>query len=404
MPSLSGFIRKSPAARLRHFFEARHVPSPVDFDWTSEGTDLVRSVAALMDALPDRQQDQVKAEFELLASLSDDHGMTAAVQICGGQDIDLEGSEGVEDVLLKLATEFPEMIDRVNAQTSMMRRHGGKQWARFQFPDDGKSWELDQQSARDGFLEDVVDILELPAHRKREADWYNTVRTDPKTGREVKLTHATVYVEEHAQSELAFGESSLERQTVRKVVEVGLFCDPNERMIEICAKGGKKLRDQYLKSFTKNFAPASEAPIEVPRRDVLLDTLRQAPEFVTEPSDLIDRVEVSSLSFRSPDGGFARIEKRGEDETIYQYLDRQFGPASPLRTGGWQVLSATLRIMLVATEGKRARTMTVTLTAPNTTTLPNKTDADRQFVFGLLERWILLAPAPTHEDLFEVVE
>ena len=68
------------------------------------------------------------------------------------------------------------------------------------------------------------------------------------------------------------------------------------------------------------------------------------------------------------------------------------------------MIAATLRIMLEARDGKGKRTMTVNLSAPNTTTLPNKTERDRQFVFELLERWHLLAPPPSKVDLLEVVE
>ncbi len=406
MASFSGFIRKSPSQRLRQFFAARGVDAPAEFDWTSEGrgTALVRSIEELLAELPDRQQDAVKAELDHLASIADETGMTGAVQVCAGQGIVLEGLEGVQDVLLMLATQYPRMIDRVTVQTSLMRRNGGRQWARFQFPDDGKPWILEQSSARDAFLNETVAILELPEHRKREADWYQSVRFDPVTGSESTLTQATIYVEEHAQSELAFGEESLERRTVQKVLEVGIACDPKERVVEICAKGGKKLRDEYLQSFASHFAPHSEAPVEVPRRDVQLDMLRKAPEFETEPADGIEQVEVSSLSFRSSDGGFVRVEKRGEDETLYHFLARRFGQASPLRAGGWQILAATLRIMLEARDGKSKRTLTVTLSVPNTTSLPNKTEKDRQFVFDLLERWKLLAPPPTAADLFEVVE
>lgn len=403
MASFSGFIRKSPSARLARFLEARSVQPPEGFDWTSEGrgTALVRSIEGLVAELPDARQDAVKAELELLASLADDSGMTGAVQVCAGQGIDLEGLEGVQDILLMLATRHPRMIDRVNVQASLMRRHGGRQWARFQFPDDGKPWVLDQESARDGFLGDTVEILNLPGHRKREADWYQSIRIDPVTGAETELTQATIYVEERAQSELAFGEESLERQTVQKVLEVGIACDPIERIVEICAKGGQKQRDKYLRSFAENFAPQSEAPVEVPRREVLLDVLRQSPKLEVVPADSIDRVEVSSLSFRSADGGFLRVEKRGEDESLYQFLDRRFGASSPLRAGAWQIVVATLRIFLVPHDGKGKRTLTVTLSIPNVTTLPNKTETDRQFVYKLLERWKLIAPMPATAALFE---
>lgn len=406
MASFSAFVRKSPSERLRVFLENRGVRAPVDFNWAREGrgTALVRSIEELLQELPDLQQDAVKAELELLGELADDNGMTGAIEVCAGKDIDLEGLEGVEDVLLLLATQHPKMIDRVRAQASLLQRTGGKQWARFQFPNDGKPWALDEQCARDGFLKETVHILKLPDHRKREADWFYSVRVDPATGSETRLTQATIYIEEHAKSELAFGEKSLERQTVQKVLEVGVACDPKERIVEICAKGGHKTRDKHLQSFSKHFAPDSDPPVEIPRRNVQLEVLRHAPELSTEPADGIERVEVSSLSFRSADGGFVRSEKRGDGETLHDFLERRFGSFSPLRAGGWKILSATLRIMIAPVDGKKGRVLTVTLSLPNTTSVPNKTEVERQFVYRLLERWKILAPPPSKADLFEVIE
>ncbi len=394
MVSFSGFIRKSPSDRLKTCLEARGIKAPDNFDWTSEGrgTALVRSIEALLEDMPDTQQDAVKAELEFLATLANDDGLTGAAQVCAGEGIDLEGMEGVEDVLLMLATQHRRMIDRVQVQASLLHRTGGRQWARFQFPDDGKPWALDSQSARDGFLTETVKILKLPAHRRSESDWFQSMRNDPATGGQIELTQATIYVEDRAESELAFREGSLERQTVQKVLEVGIACDPKERIVEICAKGGTKVRDQYLKTFAKHFAPDSEPPVEVPRRDVRLESLRSDPELVTVPADQIDYVEVSSLSFRSSEGAFLMIEKRGDDETLYQFLDRRFGTASPLRSCGWQVVAATLRITKIPHDDKKGRVLTVTLRVPNTTSVPNKTEKERKFVFGLLERWDLLAP------------
>lgn len=407
MASFSAFIRKSPSARLRAFLEARGVHAADDFDWNSDGrgTAFVRSIEALIEGMPDRQQDTVKAELELLAELSSENGMNGVEHVCAGEGIDLEGIEGVEDALLMLATQWDRIIiDRIQVQASYLHKNGGKQWARFQFPDDGKPWALDQKSAQDEFLAETVEILKLPAHRKREADWFHPIRVDPATGEGVKLTQATIYVEDRAESELAFGENSLERQTVQKVLEVGVVCDPEERIVEICAKGGHKVRDQYLKSFAKHFAPQSEPPVQVPRRNVRLGVLRSAPELVIVPADGIERVEVSSLSFRSSDGAFLMAEKRGEDETLYQLLKRRFGAASPLQARGWHIVAATLRIFKAPRDGKKGHVLTVTLRTPNTTSVPNKTEAERTFVVGLLERWELLAPPPTKAELFEVIE
>lgn len=404
MASFSGFIRKSPDARLASFLDAKGVHAPDDFNWQSEGrgTALVNDITSLIADLPDLEQDRVKAELDHLASLATPQAMIAAEQICSAQRIDLEGLQGIQDLLLMLAIDDPKILERVAVQTSLMQRTGGKNWSAFQFEDDGKPWALSDDAARAGFVADAIAILELPEHRKREADWYTSIRVHPITGEETEIVQATIYVEASAESELIFGPSEgLERQVVQRVLEVGIACNAKERIVEICARGGKKMRDEYASSFSKHFAPQSAPPVETPRRDVLLDNLRSHPSFPTEPADGVAKVEVSSLEFYSIGGGFARFEHRSDNETIYQFLERQFGGRSPIHAAGWTIIGATLRVLQEPQEGKRAKTLTVTLRSPNTTTIPNKTDAERQFMVTLLDRWKLIAPRPEPFDVIE---
>lgn len=404
MASYSGFIRRSPSAGLAKFFKIRNVDIPDGFNWQSDGrgTALVKELNALIDELPALKQDRTKAELDHLSSLANQNGMLSAEQICAAQDIDLEGVEGVEDVLLMLAVQYPKALERVAVQASLISRTGGKNWSAFQFDDDGKPWALGDEVARAAFVSDAIAILELPDHRKREADWYTTVRVDPLTGEETEIVQATIYVEDRAESELTFGSSEgLERKVFQRVLEVGIACNSADRIVEICAKGGKKVRDQYAQSFSKHFAPQSEPPVEAPRRDVMLERLRSRPDFLIEPADGIERVEISSLDFFATGGGFARFERKGDDESIYHFLGRQFGDKSPLKAAGWMITGATLRVVMAVQGGKRRKTLTITLRTPNTTTIPNKTELDRQFVLGLLERWKLIAPPQQDYDVIE---
>ncbi|MEM7520001.1 MAG: hypothetical protein AAF307_03090 [Pseudomonadota bacterium] len=166
--------------------------------------------------------------------------MISAEQVCPVVGIDLEGFEGVQDVVLMLALDHPQVFERVAIQASLNRRTGGKHWLAFQFDDDGKAWDLDDEAAHAAFVADAVAILNLPDHRKREADWYRGLRHHPITGEETEIVQATIYVADRAASELTFGASEgLERQVLQRVLELGIACNPAERVVEICAAGGK---------------------------------------------------------------------------------------------------------------------------------------------------------------------
>lgn len=380
------------------------MPAPADFNWKSKGrgTDFLDSLKGLIAGLPAKLQDDVKAEIDLLATLSDKVGLIAAEQVCMGEDVDIEDLNGIQDILLFLAIEYPNLVDRIDVQASMSRKHGGQYGSTFQFENDGNPWMLDSQAARGSFLADTLAVLEVLTHRKHVADWYETVRQHPVTGQETTFTHATIYVEERAESELGFGAAeTLERLVVPKVMEVGIACDPKTHLVDICARGGKKVRDKFSTVFAKNFAPNSKPPVKVPRREVRLHLLKREPDLNILPSDGIERVEISTLDFWDSSSGIARYERRGEDETIYGFLDRRFGATSPLRASGWKILAATIRIELATQEGKRKRTLVVNLRLPNTTTSPNTTEGDRQFIFALLERWGLLEPTVEDGALLE---
>ena len=395
MGSYSGFLRKAPGHRLKSYLEANGLHVDDGFDWQSEGRGnaYLRSLDEAIGKLPPQEQDRLRAHLDLLAGLATPGGRLSAEQICAGEGIDIEGHEGVEDVLLRLAVDHSNIMDRIIVQASLMRNSGGRQWSHFQLDKD-KAWQLESSEAREAFIGEAVKILDLPQHRKKETDWYEAVRRDFVTGEERVITHATLYVEDKAESELGFGASdTLERQLVQKVVEVGLACDPQTKMLEVFAKGGKRVRDKYAAAFQMAFAPGSDTPQEVERRNVSLDVFYEAPAFQLDPADGIEMVFVSALDFYHDRGGFSRHEKPKSSITIFDFLKSAYRERSPLDDTSWMLVAATLKLKLTPQEGSRGRTLTVTLRTPNTTSLPNMTDQEKQLVTKLLERWRLLPVA-----------
>lgn len=78
---------------MKAFLAAKGVEMPTDFDWNSagRGTAFVSDFNAIIDDLPARKQDRLKAELDHLASLANEAVMVSAEQVCPIMGIDLEG-------------------------------------------------------------------------------------------------------------------------------------------------------------------------------------------------------------------------------------------------------------------------------------------------------------------------
>lgn len=389
MANYRTLFRKTPPARLKVYFDARIPDFPDDFDWSLKGTALVNSLDALLSNTGNELENSIRAELESILGIADRDGWRAVEEICRGNNIDLDGCEGEHDAIMMLALDHREIFERAISASSFKRRNGGRDWSAFELTGGRSSTEISDEAARERFVSKALAILGVPSGWKREADWYTAIRRDPITEEESRVTQATIYVEERPESSLAFGDgNSVEWRIVPRVGEVGVFYDAQDHVFEVYASGGKSQRDRYALAFVECFLGGAAEAAETPRREINFEPLLRKPVFEIDPADRIESYEVSQLSFYSIGGGFATFERRGDGESIYEFVERRFGAQSPVTARGWAITAATLRIVRNPLGGKgRTKTLTVDLKSPNRTTCRNKTEEDRIFVTGLFERW-----------------
>ena len=396
-------LRKTPPARLKRYFENRLPLFPENFDWTQTGKPLVTALDTLISGAGGSLENDIRAELESILGVADRDGWRAVEEICRGNDIDLDECEGQHDAIMMLALDHREIFERVISAASFKRRNSRRDWAAFELTGALSSLDISDDTARERFVTEALAILDVPPERKREADWYTAIRRDPATGEETSVIQATIYVEERPESSLAFGDGdSVERKIVPRVGEVGFCYDPVDQVFEVCAPGGKNIRDKYAKAFAECFCSRSASATEAPRKEIDFRPFLNGSTFEIDPADRIENYEITQLAFYSTGGGFATFERRGKDESIYEFIKRRFGAFSPLSARGWMMTAATIRIVRSPKGGKgRAKTLTVDLKSPNRTTLRNKTEEDRLFVIGLFERWGLFETATEPELLVE---
>lgn len=399
MKNLKSLFRKTSVETLRTYFADRTKDFPKDFDWSLEGLSLANALDTAIAELPDNAQDSLRAELDMIADLAERDGWQSIDDVCRGAGVELDDGQGEFDAAFFIALNHHELFERALAAASLKRGHGGRQWSSYGFMSTSQAAaDLADPDARNEFVAKAREILNVPSSRKSEDDWFEIKRIDPSTGEPVTLSQMTLYVEERPQSALAFVGKSIKRRLSPRILELGFIYSPREKLIEICAGGGKEQRGKYADAFAKCLIGEDAEPHAVDRRDVEFLPLQQRPEFVIISSDRIAKCGVSKLRFWN-DGSFLQVDKKDDDPGIYDFLDYRFGDRSPLRAPGWKIVGATIKIVREPEGGTgRKKTLTIDLGSPNRTTLRSKTNEDREFANMLMERWgILQPPEPLDE-------
>ena len=400
MASYKSLFRKTSSKRLQIYLKKRIADFPESFDWTQQSTALVSALEEKIHSLPLALKDELIGEIGGIIELTDWAGQKAIEEICRARKIDLDSCEGAHDRALMLALDHYTVFEQAFSEASFRRRTGGKHWTNYSFDRDGNAPNLNDEADRESFIANIRSILEIDPRRDSDADWYEALK---QIGNDTRRTYqATIYIEEQNESRLGFGAQGISRHTVPRVGEIGLSYDPEDACLEICAPGRKKQHDEFARAFAAQFFNAKVEPVPVPYREIDFSRLRSDQNFVRELKDRIEHYEVSELVFFGQAGRKASFEKRGTDETIFEFLKQDFGDQSPLRKPGWNINGATIRIVRSPVSGKgRKKTITVDLKFPNRTNIRNRTEEDREFIMKLFERWRIFLPDVADETLFE---
>lgn len=404
MATIKALFRRTNPEQLRKYFADRWAEFPTDFEWDATGKKFVDALDEALSEAPSLTEGGIRSELDRIATIANLDGWNAIEEVFAGASISLDADQGLHDAIFALVLEHPELLDRAMMQASLKRRNGGRDWAAFRFPDWKGNIDLSDEDQRCKFVGNALEILAVPEGRKREADWYTAIKEDETGARTIHQTQVTIYSEDRPDTALSFdGSNTITRQVIQRVGEINFTFDPTDQVFEVCARGGRAIREQYAAAFSETFLGERIHAIETPRRDIDFSVLNREPAFEIEPSDGIDCCAISDLSFWSNAGGFLSFQHQAKRNSVHAFIDQCFHERSPLQAPGWRITAATLRIHKFKNGNTGpTRVLTVDLKSPNRTTLRNKTEVDRLFITQLLERWKLFKPIAPSETLIEV--
>lgn len=387
MKSLKKLFRSTAPGTLRDYFDHRNAEFPEGFDWLLEEGKLANEIERVLASLPDEQEDDLRAELELIQEIATEDGWIAIDEVCHGSNIELPEDGGAEGAAFFVALNHQNLLPKIVNAASMNRYSGGRQWGCFKlegarFGDETVS----DSDAQSKFIESVLNARKFPATRPHYRDWFSVIRRDPLTDEKCEITYLTLYLLDRPIKEMTVDKHNQFLMALRHRVDEMIFAiNPAAREIEIYAKGGSKMHELLARAFSASFFSEAIQPARVEPREVNFGPITQKPDFDISPEDRIESVSVVKLKFW--DNGLKSLyELASDNNQIYDIIQHKLGDRSPLRSGDL-IVAATIKIKRAKQDGK---TLTIDLARPSRTTLPNQTEEDRALSIRLMERWGIL--------------
>jgi len=164
MPSVANFIRNTPAASLRTYFERAGIDIPIKIDWDGPERDIVRPLLQLVDEMDETALARVVNDAERVTKMADEAGQNALFGVVADRTT-LDNLGNAHDRALWVFLNDPTGFLRAEDVRFTDERRRGRMW-------DGFIGEPNGVLCRDAF---AVDAFET-AIRKRFAS--NNVHVD----------------------------------------------------------------------------------------------------------------------------------------------------------------------------------------------------------------------------------
>lgn len=387
MFSFPNFIRRTPPDRLRSYFVARLQTVP-QIDWSSQKRELQTALASFVRELPQRQAEQVYADFEQVNQLCDEPGQLALRSMVV-EDLDrFDALEGNEARGLRVLVADPSGFRRALSIAYSARLSHGRNWGRYYLsqPREEPSDATDDLAAFQAELKNI--FAEVDGSGRKIM-----VESFERPGAAARSIMYSIFVESPPQSTLEFDETGPQRLTRRPVIEAAVCYEPEEGAMDIVSKGGRGARDRIGDAFVCHLLGGETELLPVSPRTFDLEPLRQPVVFATDPQDGIKEVRVTALRLRDLTETASRITMESTDTAngLHDLAEGWFGDANPLRLDHWRIEQAKLLIVFQPdSEGGRDKRVTIQLRSPNGSNLKEHIRRHELISSKYLGRWGLI--------------
>ena len=387
MASVTSFIRNTPAASLRAYFDHSGITLPVPVNWDAHEPDVVPPLLRAVDTMDDEARARIVNDADRVGSMSDEAGQTALYSVVDDRAI-LDGLANGHDRALWLFLNDLALFRHAEEVRYTDERRRGRSWDGFigtpnlDLRRDEASIDAFKAALRERFASNNI-YIDIFGRYRATFD-----------GEDCELVQIAIYREGLLDDFLAFDDGgALVRRARRPVFEAAMTYEPATGVIEVVAND-RESREEMVRFMARDLLSIEFQSERVPFRNYDLDVLLRPFVFATEPEDGIESVEVKQLRLMPIDNVGERVTLeclRKADRTIWSMSAERFGPDDPL-AGGWIATQAKLTIKFHPKgDAKRGRTLPLTITMPHGCNLKDQTEEEQLIGEKYLRRWGILS-------------
>lgn len=369
--TLSTFLKQTPKPLLKAYFDKVGILGGVDFVGLAKRD--CEPIILAMDALDDDVRSDVERDFQDMFMLADKAGTQIILDETSLAGLKVADEiEAMENHYHRALWLFLNHRDRrVNGATIFENCLRFAHMKELSFTNAKRRKDLPKREPRfdQPTLDGMAEALRA-VYRKQGRGHRCVVEHALRPGPDRHCYFA--YPEDYTTSELQYEGEDLRRQCRKSVFQIVFVYRPDEGVLEISAPGQKKDIEVLQEVFCRYALEMDSLPPRTNDRCYELNGLKRADfAFPTEPADQIDKVEVVALRMNVVGNRRRRItveQDPNSGETLHGWMKAALNEQRvPLRM--FDVTHARFKVTWRARPGEKAKTLTFSLTAPDSTSL-----------------------------------
>ena len=391
MPSLRNFITRVPVQLLQEFLGKNGIELSDD-TFSKNVNQIVEAIEFRLTELPHGTLGRLEQQIEKVDKLANEPGEAAIDAMTVNESPVEQPSRHARSLYVLLKD--PEGFKRAEDVFYNDTRRRGRQWTAFDM-EIGKSVKADEASrqALIAALRDFFDTqnVEIDVFERTRATRSDIRETDAEGGESgTRLFQITIYSEDRPNEDLAFVEGILATRMRYPVIEAAVTYEPATGIIECVARQRDK-RAEVVRLVASHLLGASSDFRPAEARTYDLSVLSQWNSFATDPTDRIERVDVTMMRLFAIGGSAELITVENPakaDRDIWRVIDERLGPTA--LASDYHISRARIVIRYRTSEGNRVRSLPITITHPHRSDLKELLEIERVVATKYLPRWGLV--------------